>query len=65
MIASRNFASHIVDDGFAGHPAITINRMMEEDDVLRRKDPSVGQLTHGDEMSASAAGRNSWPSLSF
>jgi ketosteroid isomerase-like protein len=29
-----DFAKHIVDDGFAGHPAITVSRMTEEDDVV-------------------------------
>ena len=28
------FAKHIVDDGFAGHPTITVSRMTEEDDVV-------------------------------
>ena len=29
-----DFARHIVDEGFVGHPAITINRLIEEDDVV-------------------------------
>ena len=29
-----DFAKHIVDDGFSGHPAITVSRMTEEDDVV-------------------------------
>ena len=29
-----DFAKHIVDEGFAGHPAITIIRMTEEDNVV-------------------------------
>jgi len=29
-----NFAGHIVDDGFAGHPLITVSRMTEEEDVV-------------------------------
>jgi len=29
-----DFAKHIVDDGFAGHPAITVSRITEEDDVV-------------------------------
>ena len=29
-----DFAKHIVDDGFAGQPAITVSRMTEEDDVV-------------------------------
>ena len=29
-----DFAKHIVDDGFAGHPAITVSRLMEDDDVV-------------------------------
>ena len=28
------FATHIVDEGFAGHPLITISRLTEEDDVV-------------------------------
>ena len=28
------FATHIVDDGFAGQPVITISRLIEEDDVV-------------------------------
>jgi len=28
------FATHIVDPGFAGHPAITITRWIEENDVV-------------------------------
>jgi len=29
-----DFAKHIVDEGFAGHPVITISRMIEEDNVV-------------------------------
>ena len=29
-----DFAKHIVDDGFAGRPAITVSRMTEEDNVV-------------------------------
>ena len=29
-----DFAKHIVDEGFAGHPEITITRMVEENDVV-------------------------------
>ena len=29
-----NFARHIVDEGFAGNPAITVSRMMEEGNVV-------------------------------
>ena len=29
-----DFAKHIVDEGFDGHPVITIRRMMEEDNVV-------------------------------
>ena len=29
-----DFASHIVDEGFASHPVITVSRMTEEDDVV-------------------------------
>ena len=29
-----DFARHIVDEGFVGHPTITINRLIEEDDVV-------------------------------
>ena len=29
-----DFATHIVDDGFADRPAITVSRMTEEDDVV-------------------------------
>jgi uncharacterized protein len=28
------FARHIVDEGFSGHPVITISRMIEEDNVV-------------------------------
>ena len=28
------FATHIVDEGFAGHPEITVTRLIEEDDVV-------------------------------
>ena len=28
------FAKHIVDDGFVGHPAITVSRLMEADDTV-------------------------------
>jgi ketosteroid isomerase-like protein len=28
------FATHIVDDGFAGHPEITVSRLIEADDVV-------------------------------
>jgi ketosteroid isomerase-like protein len=28
------FATHIVDDGFAGHPLISVSRLTEEDDVV-------------------------------
>ncbi len=30
----EDFAGHIVDQGFASHPEITINRMTEENDVV-------------------------------
>ena len=30
----EEFAKHIVDDGFTGHPVITISRMTEEDNVV-------------------------------
>ena len=29
-----DFAGHIVDEGFAGHPQITVSRLTEEDDVV-------------------------------
>lgn len=29
-----DFAEHIVDYGYAGHPVITINRLVEEGDVV-------------------------------
>ena len=29
-----SFAQHIVDEGFAAHPVITISRLMEEDNVV-------------------------------
>lgn len=29
-----DFANHIVDEGFSGHPRITINRMIEDNDVV-------------------------------
>lgn len=29
-----DFAKHIVDEGFVGHPLITVSRLMEEDDVV-------------------------------
>ena len=29
-----DFATHIVDDGFAGQPEITVSRMIEEDNVV-------------------------------
>jgi len=29
-----DFAKHIVDEGFAGHPAITVSRMTEENNVV-------------------------------
>ena len=29
-----DFAAHIVDEGFADHPAITVSRMTEEDNVV-------------------------------
>jgi ketosteroid isomerase-like protein len=29
-----DFAKHIVDEGFAGHPTIAVSRMTEEDDVV-------------------------------
>jgi uncharacterized protein len=29
-----DFVKHIVDEGFAGHPTITVSRMMEEDNVV-------------------------------
>lgn len=29
-----NFATHIVDEGFVGHPEITLSRLTEEDDVV-------------------------------
>ena len=29
-----DFAKHIVDDGFVGHPAIAVSRLTEEDDVV-------------------------------
>ena len=28
------FGSHIVDEGFASHPEITVTRMIEEDDIV-------------------------------
>ena len=28
------FAKHIVDEGFVGHPLITVSRLTEEDDVV-------------------------------
>lgn len=30
----EDFAGHIVDEGFTGHPLITVGRMVEEDDVV-------------------------------
>ncbi len=29
-----DFAKHIVDEGFTGHPVITVSRMTEEDNVV-------------------------------
>lgn len=29
-----DFAGHIVDEGFSGHPVITIDRLVEEGDVV-------------------------------
>jgi len=29
-----DFASHIVDEGFVGHPLITVSRLIEEEDVV-------------------------------
>ena len=29
-----DFAKHIVDDGFVGHPEITVSRLIEADDVV-------------------------------
>jgi ketosteroid isomerase-like protein len=29
-----DFAKHIVDDGFVGHPVITVSRLLEADDVV-------------------------------
>ena len=29
-----DFAKHLVDEGFVGHPAITVDRLTEEDDVV-------------------------------
>ena len=29
-----DFAKHIVDEGFVGHPLITVSRLTEEDDVV-------------------------------
>jgi uncharacterized protein len=29
-----DFAKHIVDDGFVGHPLIAVSRLTEEDDVV-------------------------------
>ncbi len=29
-----DFARHIVDEGFVGHPLITVSRLTEEDDVV-------------------------------
>ena len=29
-----DFATHIVDEGFAGHPVISVSRMIEEDNVV-------------------------------
>ena len=29
-----DFAKHIVDDGFVGHPAITVSRLMEADNTV-------------------------------
>ena len=29
-----DFATHIVDEGFVGHPVISVSRMMEEDNVV-------------------------------
>ena len=30
----RGFAEHIVDEGFKGHPEITVDRLTEENDVV-------------------------------
>src|SRR5262245_26254067 len=29
-----DFARHIVDEGFSGHPAISVSRLIEEDNVV-------------------------------
>jgi ketosteroid isomerase-like protein len=29
-----DFAKHIVDEGYVGHPLITVSRLMEEDNVV-------------------------------
>jgi hypothetical protein len=77
-----DFAKHIVDEGFVGHPVITVSRLTEEDNVVvaegavrapkagwklsepgllrcirqaGREDSAVGQLSHGDEMTADRA----------
>lgn len=34
VIGKEDFAKHIVDEGFVGHPVITVSRLMEEDDVV-------------------------------
>lgn len=34
VTGKADFAGHIVDEGFAGHPVITIDRLVEEGDVV-------------------------------
>lgn len=35
LVRGKNeFAKHIVDEGFKGHPEITVNRLTEENDVV-------------------------------
>ena len=34
VIGKEDFAKHIVDEGFVGHPVITVSRLIEEDDVV-------------------------------
>ena len=34
VLGKEDIVKHIVDEGFAGHPLITVSRLMEEDNVV-------------------------------
>jgi ketosteroid isomerase-like protein len=42
-----DFNAHIVDEGFTGHPVITVDRMVEEDDVVVAEGTVVANRTDG------------------